>query len=460
MGTSFKTAPIDVRQQVAVPDDGLPTALGEMLAAEGVKEAVILSTCNRVEVYLDAKTDRLGSDALKGFFATRQGDAYDMEWYYLYRGMDVVQHAFRVVCSLDSQVLGEAQILGQMRAAFGMASAAGACGEVLGELFRRALGLGKRVRTETAIGADSVSLSSVAHQLACAAVDDLATCRVLIVGAGEMARLAGAYLKADGVGDLLVANRTQERARELAEEVGARVVPFEHLHEEAAMSDVVFTMTGAPFALLRRKPLEQARAAAGRDKAALVLVDEAVPRDIEPACAELPGVVLHDLESLSARVDGGLARRMGAVAQVERMAAEAEADYLAWMQERLVTPTIKAIRQKGELVVEGELERALAAMGKVHGCMVGEDERKILEAYGHAIMNKLLHGPTIRLRKEAGTADSYYYTGAARYLFGVETYPPGTHHGCHVRSCEENGVCPMGLQEPLVGLCREREARR
>lgn len=453
MGTSFKTAPIDIRQQASVPEDAVAAALQQLLAADGVKEAVLLSTCNRVEAYVEAKTDRLGADALEAFFHAQMGDAFEGRWFYLHRGMDVVQHVLRVVCSLDSQVLGEAQILGQMRGAFERAQGEGTCGEVLTELFKRALGLGKRVRTETAIGADSVSLSTVAHRVALDQVEDLSQSRVLLVGAGEMARLTARYLVDDGVGELLVTSRTPAHAEDFVREFPtARAVPFSACHDEAVRSDVVFTMTSAEEPVVRRAALEEARVRQGATRP-VVFIDEAVPRDVEPDCASLPGVRVFDLESLTAIVDEGLVVRMGAIPEVERLVEEVEEGFLAWMQERLVVPTIKGMYEKASLTVAGELAHAVSAMARERGDELSDAERRILEQYGNAIMKKILHGPAARLRMEAQTADSYYYTGAARYLFGLDAFPPGTHRTCSTRACQKGEPCPMGLAGTMLDAC-------
>ncbi len=242
MGISHKTAPIDERQRAALPEGALEASLLGIMDRPGVKEAVLLSTCNRVEAYVEAKSDRLGADALQAFFENQMGDAFSPSSFYLHRGVDAVQHVLRVVSSLDSQLLGEAQILGQMRCAFERAQEAGTCGEVLTELFKRALGLGKRVRTETMIGADSVSLSTVSHRIALDSVDDIAQAQVLLVGSGEMARLSARYLLDDGVGTLLVTSRTAGHADEFAAEFGIQAIPYDDRYEAAARCDVVFTM--------------------------------------------------------------------------------------------------------------------------------------------------------------------------------------------------------------------------
>ena len=460
MGISHKTASIEQRGFAAVPEKDVPDALHMLKEAPGIKEALILSTCNRVEAYVDAKTDRLGVDALEAFFRAHMGSAFDDSLFFLLRGPETVQHAYRVVCSLDSQLLGEAQILGQMRRAFELAVVAGTCGETLEKLFKSAFHLGKRARTETAIGSDSVSLSTTAYKVACENVDDISHSNVLLIGAGEMARLTAKYLCEGGVASLSVTTRTPSHAAAFAEETGARVVPFAQRVCAAAECDVVFSMTGATEPVICADDLARARAEAGMQGRRLVFVDEAVPRDIEPACADLSGVELFDLEALTAIIDEGLAQRMTAVAQVERLVAQAEDEFLSWMQERLVVPTIKAVYEKGEYTVQHELAHAVKELEKRRGAKLSEDELVTLEAYGNAVMKKLLHGPTVRLRKEAQTADSYYYTGAARYLFGIETYPPGTHHRCAEKRCLSGQPCPNGFSPAMQRVCVETEGDR
>lgn len=492
MGISYKTATIEQRGPAAVPEEQLPAALGRLCDDGSVKGAVLLSTCNRVEAYLDAKTDRLGEDALRSFFASWMGAAFDADLFYVLRGPEVVRHAYRVVCSLDSQLLGEAQILGQMRRAYEAALDAGTTSETLAKLFTSAFTLGKRVRTETAIGADSVSLSTTAYQVACENVPDITRAHVLLIGSGEMAELEAKYLLEGGVAGLSVCSRTRAHAQAFSRETGAAVVPFEHRYTAIAHSDVVFSMTGAEEPVVRADELRRARAAApgeracagaagepladtGRATAAapaasgavkpgapdsaaavrpLVLIDEAVPRDVETACGALPGVRVFDLDHLTSIVDAGMARRMEAVGTAERLVAQAEQEFLAWMQERLVTPTIKTIHEKGSLIVQHEFDHAVRVLERERGAALSDKERDTLAAYGNAIMKKILHGPTVRLRKEAQTADSYYYTGAARYLFGIETYPPGTHHracghgeGCG-HGCTTTGVCDAPSGHP------------
>ncbi len=478
MGASYKTAPLTVRERVSVPENSLPQALRTLAESEGVKEALVLSTCNRIEAYVDAKTDRLGAEALRRFFAERcgseggehaagggegtigkadntssphradgEGTGELENCFYLHRGVEVVQHVFRVVSSLDSQVLGEAQILGQTKRAFEAAIHARTCGKTLTKLFKSAIHLGKRVRSETAIGQDSVSLSTVALKVARKQFPSLANCRVLIVGAGEMARLTAAYLVEAHVAHAMVTSRTYAHACAFAKEFGMQAVPFEQRYRALADADVAFTMTASPTPVIEAAPLRAARKAAEAQAVPrkLLLIDEALPRDVDPACTQLPGVQVRDLEALASVVDEGIARRMAATGDAERLiAAEAES-FLAWMQERYVTPTIKEIHAKAASVAATEAARAAKALARQRGGALSDDELAVLDALGRSIASKLMHGPTIRLRKEAQTADSYYYTGAARYLFGLETFPLGTTRSCcEERPCATGGACAKG----------------
>lgn len=448
MGANFRTVPIETLERASLPAEQVPQALEDIASRDGVRGVVALSTCNRVEVYVDALTDRHGAQALKEFFAARVGDEAGVEegrlpqGFYLERGEDVVRHLFRVVCSLDSQVLGEAQVLGQAKASFRVSDEAGYSTEVLGRLFKDAFSVGKRAQSETAIGGDSVSLSTTAFKAAASEFDDIAGCQVLFIGSGEMASLTLAYLQQAGVTDFIVTNRTRAHAEELARACDARVFEFEDRYEALAKADIAFSMTSASQPVVTAAELNRARRLAGTSNRKLVIVDEAVPRDVQPICADLPGVVLYDMESLNKVIDDGVMHRLSAVGEVEGLVAQAEDEFLAWMQQQNVEPTIRAMYIKGTAVVEAEVERAARTLANLHGQQLDEDELKVLEAFGSAIMKKVLHGPTARLRRESLTPDSYYYTGAARYLFGLDAFPAGcSPHDCVDKPCLKGKPC-------------------
>ena len=445
-GANYKTVALEVLERVSIPHAQVRDCMRELADYDGIEGAVVLSTCNRVELYVDAQTDRIGIDACWAFFSSRS--ECDFSDFYLERGDDVARHLFRVVSSLDSQVLGETQILGQVREAFSLAGEAGTCSEVLTRLFKDALAVGKRVRSETAIGQDSVSLSTSAFKAAAREFDDISACRIVFIGAGEMARLALAYLMDAGASDFLVASRTIESATALAHVCNGQAVPFEQRYEAMATADIVFSMTSASEAVVEAEQLDLARCSAGAQSRKLVIIDEAMPHDIQPACEELDGVVLYSIETLAGIIDEGIAARMGAVGDVERMVAEAERGFLAWMQQRTVAPTIREMYEKGAAAVEGELARAVKALeAQRGGASLSAEERDVLEAYGTAVMKKILHGPTVRLRREAENESSYYYTGAARYLFGLNVYPPGcVPHSCTDKPCLRGEACAKGLK--------------
>lgn len=444
-GASYKSAPIEAREKLAFSSGEIPEALAEITKLKGINEAVILSTCNRTEIYVDAKTDRMGLESLESFVKARLGvDELDRGAFYVERSMDAARHLFRVVCSLESMVLGEAQILGQTKRAFEAAVAAGACGDVLSRLFKSAISLGKRVRTETAIGSDSVSLSTTAFKAAFQQFPDLESRRIVVLGAGEMARLALGYLLDAGARDIVVATRTTDHSRDLAEEMGIGYCAFSDRYDHLGKADAVFSMTSAPRCVVEADRLATARREADREGEPLVVIDESVPRDVDPACGELSGVLLYDLERLSSIVDEGLSRRMAAVGEVERMVQEAGEEFFSWMQERSVTPTIKEMHEKGDITVQKELKRLCKALASARGEAVSADEIAMFEAFGSAIANKILHGPIIRLRKEAKTGESFYYTSSARYLFGLDAMPPGTACGhCKDPSCFRGEGCSM-----------------
>lgn len=445
MGANYKSASLEVLERISFADEELDATVSALVQVEGVEGAVVLSTCNRIEIYVDACTDRCGADSLRMLFEQRRGEPVEFGEFYLERGEDVVRHLFRVVCSLDSQVLGEAQILGQVKRAFEFSLEHDCCTEVLAQLFRDALHLGKRVRAETGIGADSVSLSTIAFKVARREFPDLEGRQVMFLGTGEMAALALPYFLDANVSDFVIASRNCEHAREFARACDGRVLRFENRYEGIAKADIVFCMTASRHAVVEGEPLRHARDRYGTTGRKLLFVDEAVPRDVAPSCQELEGVIVYGMDSLNAIVDDGMEARMASVGAVERLALQAELNFLAWMQHRTVIPTVKAMYAKGEAVVVGELEKAAKLLARERGAELSAAELNVLESYGNAIMKKILHGPATRLKKESETADSYYYTGSARYLFGLDVFPPGCNpHSCDGYPCLKGKACPEG----------------
>ncbi len=494
LGASYKSAPLPVREALAITPDDLTSCAQALLRERGIDEVVILSTCNRTELYVNAQTDRLAHQALVALCTARlvqsqhrfsESPAWLIENYcYEKRGMEVVSHLFSVVCSLDSMVLGEAQILGQTKRAFEMAELHNTCSEVLSRLFKTALSVGKRARSETAIGSDCVSMSTSMMHIArehCSALQD-ASCVVL--GAGEMAQLSLRYLLQAPVKTIYVASRHYAHAQQVVEQLKAEMrtsaagtdgagtdgaetqqsttptvlqaIDFADRYSYIVQSQLVMSMTRASSFVVDAEQLEMARnahhtAENPTSDAPLVLIDAAIPRDIDPACASLPGVQLFDTQHVQHVVDAGLSARMEAVGAVEKLIEQAQSEFLAWMQERSVTPTIKEMYEKGSVVVDRELKRCIKSFENARGQKLSSDECQLLELYGEAIAKKLLHGPTARLRKEAHTSASFYYTVSARYLFGLDTNPPGSGcpHCAHPTCLEGKGCSKRQNSETL-----------
>ena len=423
VGLSHKTAPLEVRERLAVPRDGLPDLLARLLEAPGVAEAVVLSTCNRVEVYVAGRAghelDRvsasvahvlagLGGDGAAAFLGQNHG-------------RPALEHLFRVAASLDSLVVGEPQILGQLKDAIEIAQGCKTVGRTLSAVMRSAVIVGKRVRTETAIGAGQVSISSVAVDTAREIFGDLRGQSVLLVGAGEMAESAAKLLVRDGA-ELSVVNRSPERARALAADVGGTPRAWSELGARLGESAVVISSTASTDHVITQPMVKAARKA--RRGRPLFLIDIAVPRDVDPSAGDLDGVFLYTIDDLSAIVARSLGDRVAEAAQAEQIVQEEAARFERKVAEDSVSPTIVGLRARTREVLGAELERSLA--GKLRH--LGAAEREALQAMLDAAANKLLHAPTTRLKKLAACDPrASDYVEAVRDLFDLrDDAPEGT----------------------------------
>lgn len=413
VGLSHKTAPVAIREKLTFPASVQDDALTHLTRSDGINEAVIVSTCNRTEVYAVASSEDGGVESVIDFLATYHGlDRHELVRYlYIITGESVVRHLFRVVASLDSMVVGEAQILGQVKEAYDHALNAGATGRAYNKLFRQSFEVGKRVRTETAIGESAVSISYAAVQLAKQVFDSLDGRTVLILGAGKMSELTAKHLVSNGVTRVLVVNRTFARAEELAERFRGEPVPYERLYEAVGESDIVISSTAATEYVITKADL--APVARHRPRP-LFLIDIAVPRDIDPAVNDISSVFLYDIDDLSGVVESNLEERMGEARRAEGIIDEEIAAFFAWVESMEVVPTVAAIRAKAEVIRQMELEKALRRLD------LSERDRKTVEALTCAIVNKMLHGPTARLKKAASGKDGYVYMDVARALYGLE----------------------------------------
>jgi len=397
VGLSHHSAPVEIREKVALDLDAAAALARRLAGDEG--EAVCLSTCNRTEVYVSGEADAAAA------LAELAGRDLDDVLYRL-TGEAAALHLFRVAAGLDSLVPGEGEILGQVRAAY----EAGAAGSLLDRVFRQALHVGKRVRTETAIGESPASVSSAAAALAQQVFGDLTGRHVLLVGAGKIGELAAQALSSRGAEIALVASRTVERAEDVARRFGGEPLGLDRIEAELARADVVVASTSAPGFVVTREQVE--RALSARRGRPLFLIDIAVPRDVDPAVNELDGCYLYDIDDLEAVVAETLSGRRREAGRAEALVAEEVAGFRAWQASLDVVPAIQSLRARAEEIRAAEL-------AKLEG-RLSEDERRTVESVTAQLVNKLLHLPTVRLKQSAAAADGGATVDVVRYLFGLE----------------------------------------
>ncbi len=417
LGISHKTAPVAVRERLALAPRATSRLVQELVARDDVDEAVVISTCNRTEVYLvttdpvEAEADVLGVLARRSGFRPTElaGSIYSPT------NCDAARQLYRVTSGLESMVVGEAEVQGQVRRAYETALEAGTTGTMTNRLFTAALQAGKRVRTETAIGAARTSVATIGVELASQVVGDLTDRNVVVVGAGETSELVARAMAARGVHTLFVANRHADRARALADGVGGSVVPFDELPMQLATADVVISSTSSPHPLIEVDSLEQVmRHRADRP---LVLIDLAVPRDVEPACAQLPGVTLFNVDDLQAAVARNLSVREGERSHAEEIVEEEIQRFARWLGELDVRPTVAGLREHGQQIVDGVLAENA---GRWESASPRDLQR--VDAIARAVMQRLLHEPTRQL-KELAQEGGHGRLEVVRELFGLEAGP-------------------------------------
>ena len=423
VGLSHRTAPVEVRERFATTTDALPQVLARLAARQELDEVMVLSTCNRVEVFAlpHTETDEGRVTAIRAIREVLRGHAEVSETalgrvLYEKDGRDALRHISRVAASIDSMVLGEPQILGQVKSAYDAAVAAGSLKTYLGRTVQRAFTAAKRVRSETALGAGTVSISSVAVDLARSVFGDLKKHGVLLVGAGEMAEAAAKSL-GKGARGVRVCNRSLERAEALAQEIEGVAAPFTALEHELATSDVVVASTASRTFVIT--PDLVRRAMKARRGRTLLIVDIAVPRNVDPQVHEIDNVFVYDIDDLEQQVALGLEARKGEVDKAEAIVDEELKALLTWSHGLDVQPVIVALRARTKSVLVTELERSLT--GKLKH--LGEGERAALFQMVESATNKLLHAPMTRLREGAKTDGGSQLAGAARTLFDLPDAP-------------------------------------
>jgi len=419
-GMSHRSAPVEARERVAFAPCAARSFLRRLREEDGVPEAVLLSTCNRTELYVVAEAEP-ARDRLLGLLAedrgVEPGSLYrDTYWH---TDAEAVRHLYRVSASLDSMVVGEAQILGQVRDAYRMATEERCTGPVLNRLFHTALRVGKRVRAETGIGDSSLSVPHVAAKLAGEVFGSLEGRRALVLGAGEMSELLVRHLRDRGVAEIRIANRTRERAERLAALFGGRAADLGDLPRELARADIVVSSTGSGEWVIRGP--EVAAALESREEP-LFLIDIAVPRDVDPVVQSIEGAFLYDIDDLQAVVERNAEDRQEAAAAAEEMIGPAVVEFMSWLSTLHVAPLIKELRDGAERIRRHEVSRALRKMD------LSPEQEEAVERMSRSIVNKLLHGPISEIKARAGAGDPLDSVEVRRRLLslrgpGVELHP-------------------------------------
>lgn len=438
LGISHHTAPVEVRERVALAPSEVPGALLELKARLHMSGAVLLSTCNRTELYMHAD-DGTAIGGARRFLEARAGalDPPLSDYLYVREDQEAVRHLFRVASGLDAMVVGEGEIQGQVRQAYGLSAeldGAGALvGAVLHRLFQMALAVGGRVREETTLGEGTGSVANVAVQLARKIFGTLSGRRVVVLGAGDTSQLVVDALGREGVSGVVVANRTYERAESLADRLEGRAVHLMDLSGSLTDADLVVASTAAPHAVLTRTVFQSAFPEGLRRP--LLMIDLSIPRDIEPGLGEETNLFLYNVDDLRQIVDANMARRQESVPAAERIVEEMTVDFLGWYGAQEAVPLIRSLRDRADQVRRRELQALLDGMRGL-----SDDQRSRLENFSRRLLNKLLHDPTVRLKEGAAGPSGASLLDAARFLYALDATPDesGPEHPQPGKICEDD----------------------
>jgi len=414
VGINHRTAPVEVRERMSIPESRLREAVRDLVRRDGIQEGLILSTCNRVEVVANARDGIAAEPIIRRFLADHHqcNLAPYEKHFYQYRQREAIEHLFRVASSLDSMIVGEPQILGQLKQAYNAAREAGALNGTLNEIALRALAVARKVRRNTAIGASAVSVSYAAVELARKIFGDLTGKTILILGAGKMSEIAAKNLIRSGVGAIFVANRTYERAVELAEAFHGTAIRYEQMLDHVGEADIVICSTAAPHYVIHRKHAEQWLAA--RKNRPMFFVDISVPRNIDPSINELDNAFVYDIDDLSQVVEANRKEREREALWAEQIIQEEVQKAMRRLASREIVPTIVALEQRLEAIRESELERYRGRLGDLT-----PQQREAIDALTHGIMNKVLHGPIQELKSGVGRPEQSSLVLLVRKMFGV-----------------------------------------
>ncbi|MBJ6725384.1 glutamyl-tRNA reductase [Geomesophilobacter sediminis] len=419
VGLSHKTAGVEIREKVAFAPTQMAKPLNAVVSLPDITEAVIVSTCNRVEIYATTRDIAGGMARLKRFLADYHNFPLETleKHLYSYYGVDATRHVFRVASSLDSMVVGEPQILGQIKTSYGYAAEYKSSGLILNRFLHKAFSVAKRVRTETKIASSAVSVAFAAVELAKKIFGELSDKTVLLIGAGEMCELAAKHFINVGVRGVMVTNRTYERAEKLAEEFAAKPIHFEDLFDQLHKADIILSSTGAPHFIIGGKDVEEV--IRRRRQKAMFFIDIAVPRDIDPKVNDVENAYLYTVDDLNGVVASNLEQRKIEAAKAEAIVEQEIGQFFKWLSSLEVTPTIVALRSKFDEIRKAELAKTISGWKDLP-----PDGQKKLEALTNAMMNKLLHPPTSVLKNPEQGNRTDLYIDALRNLFDLETAAP------------------------------------
>jgi glutamyl-tRNA reductase len=412
IGVNHNTAPVEVRERLALPESRLPDVCKSLCQQEGIEEGMILSTCNRVELLVRRRD---GVDNLRRFaceYFHLDPEEYE-RYFYDYREEEAVRHVFRVTSSLDSMVVGEPQILGQVKEAYAVARAVGAINSQLDSLLTRAFAVAKRVRTETAVGSSAVSVASVAVELAKKIFGSLNGKHVYLVGAGKMSELAARHLIAHGAASIFVANRTYDRAVQLAKKFHGQAIMFEQLYDTCDKADIVITSTGAPHAIFRREHGELFLSR--RRNRPMFFIDIAVPRDVDPGLNKLDGIFVYDIDDLQQAVTSHVADRRKEAERAEAIVALEVQRFQARLQSLDVVPTIVSLQDHLETIRQAEIDRVRGRLGSL-----SPDQELAVDALTRGIINKIMHTPISTLKTAARESEATTVIDLVRRLFNLQ----------------------------------------
>ena len=415
VGVNHKTTPVEIREKLAFTKGKIEESVDHLLNFPDIIEHTILSTCNRVEIYARANSQDSAIKSIKQFICDfHQLSLVELEdHFYSYRNKEAIEHLFRVSSSLDSMILGEAQILGQVKEAYSLARDLRSTGLVLNQLFEKAFSIAKKVREETGIAERSVSISSAAVELAQKIFDDLENHTVMLVGTGEMAELAAKHLISYGVKTVYVTSRTYDRAVNLARTLNGSALDFEAFKNELHRADIVITSTSAPNFIIKKEMVE--KAIHERKNKPIFFIDIAVPRDIEPGINDLENVYLYDIDDLQVVVSANIKEREKEAENAMNFISQEVTKFNNWVGTLDVVPTIVEIRKKAENIRNQEIEKTLKKISHL-----SEEDKQLLRQMSSSMINKILHKPTIKLKQKTQSEDGHVYLKAIRHLFHLD----------------------------------------